>query len=437
MTDRELHVLIAGTEAGRVSMNRDGALRFEYADAWRRRDDALYLSLSMPLARAEHPHDVVHPFLWGLLPDNEVVLERWGQKFQVSARNPFALLANVGEDCAGAVQFVRPERLDALRATEPPEVEWLSDADIAARLRALREDQGAWRGPRDTGQFSLAGAQPKTAFLLEDGRFGVPAGRTPTTHILKPPMRDRPGHVENEHLCLTLAREVGLAAAASEVRRFGDELAIVVTRFDRVEAGGSDARKARREPSVVRLHQEDMCQALAVHPAAKYQSEGGPAPARIAALLREHSTQAEEDVTAFFDALAFSWLTAGTDAHAKNYSVLHSAGGRVRLAPLYDLATALLYPGLDPERLRLAMKIGSKYRLRDIVRRHWIACAEELGLDGREALARLERMMDEIPGRLVAIGPRLTKDGLDGAVVAKLLDVLARHVVRCRAALAG
>jgi serine/threonine-protein kinase HipA len=250
-------------------------------------------------------------------------------------------------------------------------------------------------------------------------------------------MRDRPGHVENEHLCLTLAREVGLAAAASEVRRFGDEVAIVVARFDRVEREESDARRAARRRSVLRVHQEDMCQAMAVHPAAKYQNEGGPAPVQVALLLREHSTHPEEDVATFFDALAFSWLTAGTDAHAKNNSLLHSAGGRVRLAPLYDLATALLYPDIDPERLRLAMKIGSKYRLRDIVRRHWVACSEELGIDSRAALERVEKMAEEIPRLLETIRPRLTGDGLDRVVVARLVDVLTAHVARCRKALAA
>src|SRR5207247_751940 len=130
---------------------------------------------------------------------------------------------------------VLPERVDALRGSGPLEVAWLEERDVAARLRALREDQGAWRSPRDTGQFSLAGAQPKTALLFRGGRFGVPSGRTPTTHILKPPLRDFPGHVENEHLCLTLARGLGLPTARSEVRRFGDEVAIVVTRYDRAE----------------------------------------------------------------------------------------------------------------------------------------------------------------------------------------------------------
>ena len=134
-------------------------------------------------------------FLWGLLPDNDRVLENWGKRFQVSPRNPFRLIANVGEDCAGAVQFVRPDRLAKLRR-EPGarEIAWLTEDEIAERLRVLRADHSAWRAAADTGQFSLAGAQPKTALLFQNGRWGIPSGRTPTTHILKPPTGEWDGH---------------------------------------------------------------------------------------------------------------------------------------------------------------------------------------------------------------------------------------------------
>src|SRR5207248_10152473 len=139
-------------------------------------------------------------------------------------------------------------------------------------------------------------------------------------------------------------------AAASSVARFGGETAIVVERYDRVRVG--------RE--VVRVHQEDMCQALAELPTRKYENEGGPGTRAIVDLLREHSRRGVEDVATFLGGLAFNWLVAGTDAHAKNYSVLIGAGG-VRLAPLYDVASALPYRGVQLQKLALAMKIGGKY----------------------------------------------------------------------------
>jgi serine/threonine-protein kinase HipA len=172
--DGELHVLLGGLQVGRVLRNK-GRLRFIYDSAWRDRADAFPLSLSMPRVLSEHGHAVTDAFMWGLLPDNEQVQERWARRFQVSAQNAFALLAHVGEDCAGAVQFVRSDRLDQVLGTGPNQVDWLSIEDVAERLRILRGDQGAARLARDTGQFSLAGAQPKTA-LLFDGKRGDPGG---------------------------------------------------------------------------------------------------------------------------------------------------------------------------------------------------------------------------------------------------------------------
>jgi serine/threonine-protein kinase HipA len=214
----ELVTLLDGKEVGRVHNDTRGRLTFIYDDQWRNDIEAYPLSLSMPIAAKEHGRAAVEAFLWGLLPDSEQVLARWAAKVQVSARNVFALISHVGEDCAGAVQFVTPERLEALRSGKEDKVEWLDESELAKRLQALREDHAAWRLPRDTGQFSLAGAQPKTALLLQNDRWGIPSGRIPTTHILKPPTGHFDGHAENEHICLMLARNLGLPAAQSKVR---------------------------------------------------------------------------------------------------------------------------------------------------------------------------------------------------------------------------
>lgn len=434
MSSRELVALLWGAEAGRVRQDARSRLAFTYDPAWRQRADGVPLSISLPLAAAEHGHRPVEAFLWGLLPDNEVVLDRWGRKFHVSPRNPFALLAHVGEDCAGAVQFAPPERAEVLRAPARLEVEWVTEAAVAARLRALREDQAAWRMARDTGQFSLAGSQPKTALLFLNGRWGVPSGRTPTTHILKPPMPGLDGHVENEHFCLLLAGELGLPVARSEVRRFGDEPAIVLARYDRAfsaDVPGTSRKFARSEP-VLRLHQEDLCQALGVRPTLKYQNEGGPSPAAIVEVLRNHSATPVEDVATFVDSLALNWLIAGTDAHAKNFSLLHGAGGRVRLAPLYDLASALPYPDLNPRRIQLAMKVGSEYRLSKIGRRHWLALAHELRLPPEATLDKVAALARALTAALPRIMKTLAAEGIRHPILPRLS---ARLAARCRESL--
>ncbi|MCV0381720.1 type II toxin-antitoxin system HipA family toxin [Nitratireductor sp.] len=417
----ELIVLLSEREIGRVQQDQRGRLKFTYTDAWRETRGAYPLSLSMPLAASEHSHDAIDAFIWGLLPDNQLVIERWAKKFQVSARSSFGLISHVGEDCAGAVQFVRPERLDAVLDAGPGDIAWLTDQEVAARLKTLRDDHAAWRRPGDTGQFSLAGAQPKTALLLQNGKWGVPSGRVPTTHIIKPPTGDFDGHAENEHFCLALARALGLPAASSTVTQFDDEVAFVVERYDRRVT----------ERGILRIHQEDMCQALGVPPTMKYENEGGPSVSRIVDLLRENSSVPRDDAETFIDAIAFNWLVGGTDAHAKNYSILIGTGGRVRLAPLYDVASILPYEQFDPMKIRLAMKLGGKYRIRDISARSWDKLSDELRLNKDEVAQRVCNMASRIPDQSENIRAQLKESGMNHPIVDRMAETLQAHAAKC------
>ena len=380
----------------------------------------------MPIAAKEHGRAAVEAFLWGLLPDNEQVLARWAAKFQVSARNVFALISHVGEDCAGAVQFVTPERLEAIRSGKEDKVEWLDEAELAKRLRALREDHAAWRLPRDTGQFSLAGAQPKTALLLQNDRWGIPSGRIPTTHILKPPTGHFDGHAENEHICLMLARNLGLPAAQSKVRRFKDEVAIVVERYDRQQKGND----------IIRVHQEDTCQALGIMPTKKYQNEGGPSAANIIELLRTYSTDRDTDLDTFVTALGFIWLIAGTGAHAKNYSLLLS-GPNVRLAPLYDIASILPYEEVDLRKAKLAMKIGGEYKVELIGLRQWQKFAREVRTNADQLVEVLISLAKHLPDEVASARTLAREEGLDNALIDHLAKQLIDRAHECQRSLGG
>ena len=417
----ELLVVIADRRImGQIRRDRRGRLTFVYHERWRSLDAAFPLSLSMPLVVGEHEHAKVEPWLWGLLPDNEAILARWGRRFHVSARNAFALLGAVGEDCPGAVQLVRPERVDEILRDNEQQVEWLTEADVAERLRILRRDRAAWRVAGDTGQFSLAGAQPKTAFHFDGQRWGVPYGRTPTTHILKPPIDGFDGHAENEHLCLALARKLGLPAASSEVRRFEDEAAIVVKRYDRAWLDGS----------IRRLHQEDMCQVLGLPPTRKYQNEGGPGCAELGEAIRTHSGEPGDDAWAFARAIMLNWIIGGTDAHAKNFSMLIGAGGRARFAPLYDIASTLPY-GFDPKRLKMATRIGGKYRLEEIHSRHWASFARELRIPPVEVLDMGRTMAETVPAALSEIIDEERTDRLDHPILERMTEVLNARSEHC------
>lgn len=423
-----LVVVSEDRQVGTLAQLRGGRLEFIYDDFWRDASDGHALSLSMPRAALTHDDAAVRAYLWGLLPDNDTILGQWARRFGTSANNPFALIAHVGEDVAGAMQFVSEERLDVLRAggRAAESVQWLTENEVGARLKLLHTETGAWRLGTDTGQFSLPGAQPKTALLYDGKQWGVPSGRVPTTHILKPTHVQFDGLPENEHLCLDLAQRLGLPAANSHVVRFGDEVAISVERFDRVQTNG------RWE----RIHQEDCCQALGVDPRRKYESQGGPTAVAIADLVRSYSSQRAQDVWTFVRALIYNWLIAGTDAHAKNYALLVDAGDIVRLAPLYDVATALPYSRAIPiQKAKMAMKIGGEYLVQRIGRLHWANLAEALRLSPEAVVLEAKMIAMKLPDYVSDAVAVAHAQGLRHPVLTTLKEAIQQRATGCAKAL--
>lgn len=416
-----LDVYIAGFKIGTLSQLPAGKLEFSYDDAWREGNVRIPLSLSMPPISRTHSGKAVEAFLWGLLPDNEQTLARWARRFQVSARNPFALLKHVGRDCAGAVQFLPPgEPVSA----QDDEVEPLTEQEVGARLRELREDGSAARRVGDPGQFSLAGAQAKTAFHYDEhsGRWGIPSGNTPTTHIFKPPMPDLAGHTENEHFCLRLASMMGLNTVSSQVLEFAGEKAIVVKRYDRRHVDGR----------TIRIHQEDMCQALSVMPTIKYENQGGPGVTQISNEVLPASMTLMEDRQAFMAANVFNFVIGGTDAHAKNYSMLLGAQGEARLAPLYDISSILPHLGeggiqAEMREIKLAMRIDRTYLIEQIMPRHWDRSTTMARVSLEFTRQTLQTQIASIPDMASDCATRLRAQGIKHKAVSCLVDRLAQR----------
>jgi len=413
-------VHIVGKPAGELRQLPNGKLAFSYHEQWMD-GPAIPLSLSMPTIRRTYAGKVVEAFLWGLLPDNEQTLSGWSRRFQVSARNPLALLKHVGRDCAGAVQFLPHGE----PASSDDDVLFLTEEEVGERLRELRKDAAATRRIDDPGQFTLAGAQPKTAlyFDSDSGRWGIPLGDTPTTHILKPPMPHLHGHTENEHFCLCLARKLGLDVAHSQVLEFAGEKTLVVERYDRRRVNGR----------IIRIHQEDMCQALSVMPTGKYENQGGPGIAAISTKVLPASIDPVRDRQTFVAANVFNWIIGGTDAHAKNYSMLLGPQGDARLAPLYDVSSILPHLGkgeIDArlDQLKLSMKVGNLYSIEEIMPRDWERCATSAKVGREFTLGTIRHQLAVIPDMAADCARELRMDGITHEIVVRLVDAISRRV---------
>jgi serine/threonine-protein kinase HipA len=426
---KELRVLIDGDGIGTATQDDKGRFEFTYDDAYRKCASAIPLSISMPLARAVHDDKSIRPFMWGLLPENDDTLDNWGRRFGVSPRNPFALLTNVGEDLQGAIQMVPPEKLPELKKREGATL--LSRETLAQRFDELMRDPGAVQFTQGGGQFSLAGAQRKKALYLVKGKWYEPRGRTPSTHILKPPIPGLAGQVENEMFCVRLAPRVGLPAPPCWTERFGDLSVVVIERYDRMRLKGRKVLPIDAAGGEVhRVHQEDTCQALKVDPRNKYQSEGGPGIRAILELL-SGSGRPSEDRDRFMRACAFNFIIRGTDAHGKNFGLLLSGGGRYRLAPLYDIASWLPYSEND-RRDRLAMSVDRQYHFDRIMPYHWEAEARKSGYDPQRALAHIRDLLARVPDETKRLLAECEDEGSATDDLRRLALLITEHCATMR-----
>ncbi len=409
---RRLHVWLRGVHVADLVEQVSGHMTLAY------RPGAASLSLSLPAEQLEHGDATVRPWLANLLPDDDRVLVRWARRLQVSA-TPFGLLGSeAGLDCAGAVQFT--EDGHDLPGSRESGVRWLDDSEQRALADDLHDDRTGWGERLTGGRFSLAGAQTKVALHVDGDRVGVPFGDTPSNVIVKPSIDGFADHEVNEHLCLAAAGRCGLDVATTRLWEVGDRRLLMVARFDRAVVAG----EIRRE------HQEDVCQALGVSHTRRYQNEGGPGPREVAGLLQsvQRPSIAQHDLQRFVEALLLNWLLAGTDAHAKNYSLMLPEQGPVRLAPLYDVASIAPYE--DVRGAKLSMKLGGSYRLKAVTLGANVPkLASEVGVDADWAVARARALGAELPDAIrdAAAASEIAETG----PAANLVDSVAQHIGRC------
>ncbi len=379
---RRLNVFLNGRHVGQLNREASGAIDFVYAASWLDWEHTLPISLSLPLREERYIGAAVLNLFDNLLPDNDGLRRQIAMRVGAEGADAYSLLYAIGGDCIGALQFLP----DGITPAPAGTVEGhpVTDDDIAAIIANLaRNPLGLERD--DDFRISIAGAQEKTALLSWKGQWLRPKGTTPTTHILKPQIGQLPNgidlsnSVENEYLCLTLTRDLGIPTAKVEMATFGDRRVLIIERFD---------RQVTADRRILRIPQEDCCQALSVPWTQKYESEGGPGIPAILRLLAGSDTPAQ-DQALFLKANIVFWLTGATDGHAKNFSLFLSPGGGYRLTPLYDVVSAepsLVSLQIRHNQMKLAMAVGNSrhYVLKTITARHFVESAVMGGM-GRQA----------------------------------------------------
>jgi serine/threonine-protein kinase HipA len=424
-----LHLWMNGQPVGIWETTRDGE-QFTYFEKWIADEQGRPLSLSLPFTPGNQPYrgSIVSDYFDNLLPDSKTIRERIAGRYKTGGTTPFQLLAKLGRDCVGAIQMLPPDE-------EPVDLETiqgrpLNESEIAQLLRETTAPPVlGHHEPMDDLRLSIAGAQEKTALLRHKEQWFLPEGSTPTTHILKLPLglvgnmqADMRTSVENEWLCSKIVAAYGLPIAGCEIATFEDKKVLVVERFDR--------RLASDGSWILRLPQEDMCQATGTSADSKYESDGGPGIQAIMEILAG-SEHAEFDQHNFYKTQIVFWLLAATDGHAKNFSIAHRPSNQYHSTPLYDVLSAHPIIGrganhLSPRRVKLSMSIRGKnahYEVDQISRRHWIAQGQRVTL----APAVVDEMIDVLIAQteeVVAEVAALLPKGFPEDVSGKILDGL-------------
>lgn len=422
---KELHIWMNGVRVGYWREGRTAPV-FAYFPEWLAHPAKRPVSLSLPFMPNNEPHrgGVVTSYFDNLLPDNINIRRRIGQRYQLNNDEPFTLLSAIGMDCVGAIQLLAPDVV-------PADVDKIKGVPLDESHIAdlLRKASGSYvLGHRDHDEdlrLSIAGAQEKTALLKVNGAWMLPAGSTPTTHILKLPLglvgnqkADMQSSVENEWLCSKIVAAYGLPVAWCDLARFEDQKVLVVERFDRMFSEDGSW--------IMRLPQEDMCQATGTRPDLKYQADGGPGIAEIMDLLLG-SVEKEADRRRFFAAQIVFWLLFAIDGHAKNFSIRHLAGGQFEATPLYDVLSAFPVTGsgsnhFPRQKAKLAMCIRSRsnhYLITKIQKRHWLAQGKAVGL-GEDVVSEMmdylvsmtDQVIAEVEGLIPAGFPSVVADSI-------------------------
>lgn len=378
-----LAIWLYGHRVAVVEKQRDNRLRLSYTeyalDTYE--GGTPLLSLAFPLTRDRYPNGATRAFLDGLLLEGEP-RRAIAQDLDLPASDIFGLLAALGKDSAGAL-VIQPEDAPSPPPPTTLTAEPLTADDLGELIANLhRAPLGIDRNVR----LSLAGVQEKLLLTrMPDGTWGRPVEGTPSTHILKPEIEPFQNTVENEVFCMTIAKNLGLNVAPVQTILVDERPVLVVERYDRViDADGT----------VHRIHQEDFCQALGLPPEKKYEQDAGPSLARIARVLQDFAEPSAPET--LLRALTLNVALGNCDAHGKNFSLLHTQAGGLRLAPLYDLLSTRLYP-LDD---KLAMYVDSVQKADSVTAERIVNEANRWGMTRRIAQEIVTDSLDRLPAAI-------------------------------------
>lgn len=401
---------------GEIEGNSSEDARFSYSKEYISRNDSKAISVALPIQDEPFSPEQTKVFFDGLLPEG-FMRKSIANNMHLDENDYLSILYNLGKECLGAIRIDESDELQEswYEAITSEQVEKLAAEGTTKSTEIVIKTH-----------LSLTGASGKVGLYYDDkeGKWYLPGGLAPSTHIVKQSHVRLDGIVTNEQLSMLAARKCGIDISESFIVNAGkgidSEVLFATKRYDRIIDETSPMIGNLKRP--YRIHQEDFAQAMGIASFEKYEREDRNYAEKMFEIIRNYTRSPLEDQLRLWNRIVYNFVLGNTDAHIKNYSLLydpHMEG--ISLAPAYDMLSTVIYESATRD---MSFNIGGIRNLDSIDEERFKLMASRVGIGEKIAMTNYHKVLDRFENAVKESAQELQELGFDNT-----LDIAERIII--------
>ena len=401
---------------GEIEGNSSEEAFFSYSKEYITRNDSRAISVSLPIQDEPFSPEQTKVFFDGLLPEG-FMRKSISTNMHLDENDYLSILNNLGKECLGAIRIDESDELQEswYEAITSEQVEKLAAEGTTKSTEIVIKTH-----------LSLTGASGKVGLYYDDkeGKWYLPGGMAPSTHIVKQSHIRLDGIVTNEQLSMMAARKCGIDISESFIVNAGkgidSEVLFATKRYDRIIDETSPMIGKLKRP--YRIHQEDFAQAMGIASFEKYEREDRNYAEKMFEIIRNYTRSPLEDQLRLWNRIVYNFVLGNTDAHIKNYSLLYDPHmGGISLAPAYDMLSTVIYESATRD---MSFNIGGIRNLDSIDEERFKLMAARVGIGEKIAMTNYHKVLDRFENAVKESAQELQELGFDNA-----LDIAERIIM--------
>ena len=392
---------------GKIEGNYSEDARFSYSKEYVSKKESKAISISLPIQDEPFSPKRTKAFFEGLLPEG-FMRKNIAANMHFDENDYLSILYNLGKECIGAIRIGQTdeEPESCYKAITSKQVEELAAEGTTKSTEMVIKTH-----------LSLTGASGKVGlyFDAKDGRWYLPCGLAPSTHIVKQSHIRLDGIVTNEQLSMMAAHKCGINIPESFIINIGkgidSEVLFATKRYDRVIDENSELIGNLKRP--FRIHQEDFAQAMGIASFEKYEKDGQNYAEKMFEIIRNNSSKPLEDQLKLWNRIVYNFAIGNTDAHIKNFALIYEPYMEgVSLAPAYDMLSTVIYESATRD---MSFNIGGVRNLDSITEDSFKMLAARVGIGEKLAMNNYQKVLEHFENAIKESAKELQDIGFDNA----------------------